>query len=153
MIKLPEISSCYWWLYILISGLISLFVRFMNSIWRTFESNDPSCDKFKKIFGGFSSWTAFEEQRDDKEDKIKRVIKPGSKDYLQSFFIGWLELLAYPVLLFDGKASFIGAWLAFKTVHRWSYAPGINRGFYNRYLISNALILIGSFFLQSYFFK
>ncbi len=144
-------TTFYWCLYIFISGLGSLFVRFINSIWRTFESNDPSFKKFKTIFGGFSAWTTFEEQRDEKEDKIKRVEKPGSKDYWQPFFIGWLELLAYPVLLVDGKVSFIGAWLAFKTVHRWSYAPGINRGFYNRYLISNALILIGSFLLAKFF--
>lgn len=152
MIELPEITLSKWLLYFLFSVIGSIIVRLINSLWRNFESGDPSFSKYIYILLGFRTWECFEYQRNDKENKIELVKKPCAPDYFQSSVIGCLELLVYPVLLFNSKVLFIGAWLAFKTVHRWGYAPGINRGFYNRYLVSNALILIGSFIIQRFFF-
>jgi len=151
MVTIPELSSCQWWIYILITGLGSTFVRLINSMWRSLESHEPSWERFKGVFKG-CGWKVREEQKDNSTGETKAIEKRTAADYWQPFFIGWLELISYPVLIFSDKASFIGAWLAFKTVHRWSYAPGVNRGFYNRYLLSNALILIASYVLARLMF-
>jgi hypothetical protein len=66
-------------------------------------------------------------------------------DYWLSFFLGMLEMLAYPFLIVTNHPLIIGSWLTFKTVHRMSYARGVPRGPYNQYLVGNALILIGAY--------
>ena len=66
-------------------------------------------------------------------------------DYWLAYVIGVGEMLAYPLLIVTAQPLIIGAWLAFKTVHRWHYAPDISRGPYNRYLVANAAILIGAY--------
>lgn len=145
MIELPPKSLCFWFIYIMITAFGSLFVRVINSMWRNLESDKPSWTRFKALFKG-CGWIERREQNDVNTGRATRVQRTGA-DHLQAFFLGWLELISYPVLLFSEKPSFIGAWLAFKTIHRWNYALGINRGFYNRYLLSNALILIESYAL------
>lgn len=151
MIKLPDLNLCNWTYYFLVTFLGSFLIRILNSIWRNLESHDPSWNKFKSIFKG-TGWTVCEDIKDEKTGETKSVVKHVATDYWQPFFLGWLELVSYPVLFHSDKASFIGAWLAFKTVHRWSYSPGINRGFYNRYLLSNALVLVISFILAKLLF-
>ncbi len=150
MITLPELSSYQWCIYILISGLGSIFVRLINSMWRNLESHEPSWEKFRGAFMG-GGWSEQEEIVDSSIGEVKVTDTRVAADYWQPFFLGLLELVTYPILIFSNHALFIGSWLAFKTVHRWSYAPGINRGFYNRYLLSNALILVGSYILGKSF--
>jgi hypothetical protein len=66
-------------------------------------------------------------------------------DYWLAFVLGFGEMLAYPLLRVTNHALFIGAWLLFKTVHRWHYAPDQARGLYNRYVVGNAIVLIGAY--------
>lgn len=47
-------------------------------------------------------------------------------DYWTVAILGFLELLAYPVLISTNAWTVIGAWLAFKTVPHWR-RPGRNR--------------------------
>ena len=131
MIMLPDHSLCFWFVYILIGLIFSLAVRVVNSFWRALESGD--CNNFIYVFKGTSC--------DNKDENI-------SSDYWQAFFLGWLELMAYPVLIHSQLYNFIGAWLAFKTAHKWMYKPDTERGHYNRYVLANAFILYASFFLS-----
>lgn len=126
----------------------SFFVRIFYATWRTFESTRFTkftiFNKFNIcIFGRIFIGIGYQVKR----DKI-------AEDYLLGFILGMLELVAYPFLLRANLASYIGAWLAFKTVHRWSYAPGLQRGFYTRYLIANAsIIMIAFYYAKCIFFK
>lgn len=146
MLELPDLALCSWLLFLFVTFVGSLCVRIINSIWKCFESQTPSKEKFIGTFLG-SGWEVIEETLDQRTGEAKEVKRREQDDYWQPFVLGWLELIAYPILIFSDKPSFIGAWLAFKTVHKWSYSPETKRGFYNRYLVSNLLILIVSFVL------
>lgn len=141
MDKLLTIKPTSWWCYIVLVFLGALFVRLFMSTWRNFDSENSSKKRFYAIFWGIGYIVK------DK-DSERRV----AADYWLGFIIGMVELLSYPVLFLSNHANFIGAWLAFKTVNRWGYAPGYNRGHFNRYLVANALILIISFILAKYMF-
>jgi hypothetical protein len=138
MIKLPNFSLCEALIYLLLTGAISLVIRVITSIWRSLESHEGSLVKFKAVFKG-NGW---------KEDG-GRVV---AADYWQSYFLGWLELISYPILFTSGLPSFIGAWLAFKTVNRFKYNE-VERGFFNRYLISNGVILICSYLMENWYLQ
>jgi hypothetical protein len=124
---------------ILFAFLGSTLVRLFYATWRTFESNKYTISTFGRIFSGIGY------QNNTNEKKI-------AQDHLLGFILGFLELISYPFLLRANLASYIGAWLALKTIHRWGYAPNIKRGFYTRYLISNALVIIISFVYAKYIF-
>ena len=61
-------------------------------------------------------------------------------DHWHPFVLGLFELSAYPVLMVTGHWSFIGAWLAFKTIAQWKRWTE-ERTSFNRFLIGNALVL------------
>jgi hypothetical protein len=128
--------SSIWYFVSSLGG--SLFVRFVISYFRMREAEKGSRPLFWEIFKGNGY----------KEDLLKPPI---AADHGLGFWLGFLELLAYPILLKSNHAAYIGAWLAFKTVHRWGYAPGYKRGTYNRYLLANAVIICISYFM-AYFF-
>ena len=76
-------------------------------------------------------------------DETKWALVP---DFWHPFILGFLELLAYPVLLKTHAWSFIGAWLGFKALAQWK-GWGESRPAYNRFLIGNAIVLLLSFLL------
>jgi len=124
-------------LYISISLIGSLFVRIVNSYFREREADKGYRPLFLKILKGHGY----------REDILKPPI---AADYLLGFFLGFIELLAYPILLKSNHAAYIGAWLAFKTAHRWGYSSEYKRGTFNRYLFANALILFISYFMAKF---
>jgi hypothetical protein len=67
-------------------------------------------------------------------------------DRLTGLLIGFLEAVAYPILIKVNQPEYIGAWLAFKTVNRWQYRRQ-DRGLFNRYLVANALLLVAGYIL------
>lgn len=70
----------------------------------------------------------------------------GIRDYFHPWILGTLELGAYAILIAADKWLPIGAWLAYKTYGaspKWE-----DRGVYNRFLIGNALVLLGSFIVS-----
>ena len=75
--------------------------------------------------------------------------EPIAADYLLGLCIGIFELIAYPVFLKTNTNEFIGAWLVFKTANRWNYKQH-DRGIFNRYLFSNALVLFFSYLLARF---
>ena len=121
-------------IYVFWAVIGSMFVRVFNSLWRNFETSESSFRRFGRILLGLGY----------REENCKVPI---AADYLLAFILGILELLAYPILLRTNHPAFIGAWLAFKTVHRWHYASEYKRGSFNRYLVSNAFILCISYWL------
>ena len=160
MLEIPKMTMCLWFVYLLLTLFGSLVVRIVNSIWKAFESEEPSLDsddshdfrhKFWAAFKG-SGWRVNGEGPEGGAKGMTDGPRREQADYWQAFVLGWLELISYPLLIFSEKAPFIGAWLAFKTVHRWNYSPELNRGFYNRYLVSNGAILVGSFLLATLVF-
>ena len=96
-----------------------------RSPWKTF------CPAFLVCLGGFSS------------DKRHR-------DLWLSFFIGFVELLVYPVLLKLGYFLPIGAWLALKTSGQWS-GWRVSRTSFNRFLLNNLLHMGYAFLWLSHF--
>ena len=84
-----------------------------------------------------------------------RPERGGGDDYLQPFFSranGAFRLPdpVYPILIASGLAPYIGAWLGFKVVPvlgSWVKA----RNAYQRFLIGNGLVLIGSYLLMRWF--
>ena len=67
-------------------------------------------------------------------------------DHWMVGILGLLELIAYPVLMFADKWSFIGAWLGFKTISQWN-RWGTDRNSFVRFLIGNILVLIAAYFI------
>lgn len=65
---------------------------------------------------------------------------PQNDDYWHPFILGLFELSAFPVLMVTEHWTFIGAWLAFKTLSQWKTWEDKRKAF-NRFLIGNALVL------------
>ncbi len=61
-------------------------------------------------------------------------------DYWLPAIVGCFELLVYPILMSQGKWSFIGAWIAVKTASAWGGWQHY-RTAYNRFLLGNILSL------------
>ena len=142
-------------LYFIAALVVALVVRAAMCALRTFERSNPplhglsiddhlSCNfcrergfawNFVRDFGGYCH-----------PDKAAR-------DYWHPAILGFLELLAYPIFITNHRIAYIGAWLTLKTVAQWSEWAK-NRGSFNRFLIGNALVIGGAFFLSQclYFF-
>ena len=114
-----------WLLLIFFSALISLFIRIINSFYRSKDATNP---------------------------KVFYDVFLGREDLWLPFFIGTIEIAAYSLLIKANLASYIGAWLAYKTINRWHYNPNTDRGMFNRYLFSNSLVLVTSFILAKYMY-
>jgi len=123
----------YHWLA---AGAVALVARLFISFTEAMQQ-----DKFFRAF--FLVLWGFGDQK-NQESTIP-------KDYLLGFVLGAMESAAYPVLFAVGKPEYVGAWLAFKTVNKWKYKK-MERGLFNRYLVANGIILIGSYFLARCFF-
>ena len=67
-------------------------------------------------------------------------------DYWLTVILGSVELFVFPVLIYLGKWSFIGAWIGIKTASTWGPWRK-TRTAYTRFLLGNILVLIGSFYL------
>ena len=63
------------------------------------------------------------------------------RDYWLNFFVGLLELLAYPYFIATGNFKVIGGWLALKTIVLWREWDKDSRAPYQRFLLGNALVI------------
>lgn len=121
----PESLLCYWALALSIPLAVRIGISCLEAIRLEIRGG---CWKIFKGFGGDAvDW------------------KKAPADYWLSYILGVGEMLAYPLLIAASQPLFIGFWLTFKTVHRWSYAPHFPRGPYNLYLVANAVILMGAY--------
>ena len=116
--------------YIGISGVLSLLVRatlnFFSALelWRSKPEVEAFFKTFWNLFGGLAA-------------------DPKRSDYWTSFILGWLECLAYPVLMATGNWQYVGAWVGFKTFAQWQEWKEHRQAF-NRFLIGNALVMLMS---------
>ena len=123
---LLEIHPNSWLQLIFFAVIISLLIRIINSFFRSKDSTDSKT--FCNIFcGKYDLWLPF--------------------------FIGVIEIASYSLLIKVKLASYIGGWLAFKTVNRWHYTQKDERGLFNRYLFSNSLVLVASFILAKLLYQ
>jgi len=150
MEELESVRLCVTWYYYPIAILITgVFIRVSVKAWGATEP------EFARHFGD-NKWTTF------------KYHAGWRGDYLLSFCLGLLELVAYAHLFEADLVDYVGAWLLFKTVHRVVYDPRnkikdpsvadatnpeSGRGRFNRYLMGNALVLMGGYALASLFLK
>ena len=92
-------------------------------------------------------FNSFLRSKDNTDSKTFCHVFCGKDDLWLPFFIGAIEIAAYSLLIKADLAAYIGGWLAFKTVNRWHYTTNVGRGLFNRYLLSNGLVLVASFVL------
>ena len=133
--KFPN-GICSAILYFAVAVIGSIIIRAIVGFYLSKESQVPKKGSFYKYFLG---------QPIVSEEDPSKQLRSG--DYFLGFFLGVIELLAYPILIFSNNIVLIGAWLLFKTIHRTKYNPNEKRGLYNRYLLANALILIFSYLM------
>ena len=67
-------------------------------------------------------------------------------DFLSPFFLGLLELIAFPILIATGALTVIGAWIGFKAIAQWGTWKE-ERFTFNRFLLGNALVVAVSYWL------
>lgn len=148
---LPMHLECYF-LYV---GMAALAIRMIMTVLRNFEHHYPAKIDTNGawIFLSMSHrehnffWNCL-------QDFFGRHPEAMQRDWLQSFFLGLLELSAYPVLMASHQWSAIGGWVLLKTVAQWE-GWKTWRGHYNRFLIGNALVLGTAyvFYVCPWFFK
>jgi len=68
------------------------------------------------------------------------------RDYWIPTFIGFSELLVYPMLINSDRLAVLGGWLAIKTAGQWR-VWATSRNAFNRFLLGNLLVLWISIFL------
>ncbi len=124
--------------YVLFAGLLSLAVRVVMVLLKMPErqSGKTRLVSFIENLKGFGS----NRQVDD-------YLYEELDDYLYPFYLGCIEFLSYPVLIAADLWSFIGAWLAFKTLGQWEHWKK-SRHTFNRFLIGNALVIILSLLIM-----
>lgn len=135
--KLPE----NWLMYVTYVFIVVIGIRLILSFlrWTAHPSDAKRKLSYWRIFIGYG----IDRETDKNTEKVD--------DYLHPAIVGFLELLAYPVLLAAGKPEYIGAWLGLKVAPifgMWSS----HRETYQRFLIGNALVIISSCFLQKCFY-
>ncbi len=71
-------------------------------------------------------------------------------DYLTAYFLGVLELAAFPFLFAAELYAYVGAWIGLKVVAQYKHWAD-DRGLFAAFLVGNALVLILAFVcLQGY---
>ena len=112
---------------------LSLFVRLCLSLLRAFEYTGKSSLQSPHYWKNF--WDIF------------AGVGGSHSDYWHPFVTGSIEAVIYPVLLVSNLPEYIGAWVGLKTVAQLP-AWKKDRNTYQRFLIGNALIVVGSYLLS-----
>ena len=71
-------------------------------------------------------------------------------DYLLPSFIGLIELMILPILIYSNLYKVIGAWIAIKAFAQWKRWE-LSRTIYNRFVLGNLLVILFSFILYTKF--
>lgn len=120
--------------YILIAILCALGIRIILSILQGIDNK--SLKAIGYTFCGFPP-------KDNDEFKL-------CGDRWQAFFLGLLEILAFPILMKTNNWSFIGAWIGFKVLGNWK-VWNEKREVVNRYLVGVGLVLVLSLLIMTDF--
>lgn len=133
-------ASKFW--YFLLCAILAIGLRLLHSVWRAFavargdfpdanpENTKKWAEAFKLCLSGFNQ---FKEH----------------SDLFIPTFVGFFELMAYPVLLTLGQCTLIGGWILIKTAGSWSGYQK-SRTSFNRFLLFNILTLFLAYWLSRY---
>lgn len=136
-------SSVSLWHYASAAVAGSLSIRLVTTLLRAWRANVEDNVSFWAAFGriyigiGASRFLA---SLDDKDREKHRG------DYLSAAILGFLELLAFPVLIKALLYAYVGAWIVLKVVVQYESWKS-DRGRSARFLVGNALVLIVSFMI------
>ena len=101
------------------------------------------------IRGAVMAWGAAEKEttwKDWRQLFCSYFLGEGDKG--QAFVLGWFEIIAYAFLMAANLPLYIGGWLVFKTVNRTKYREQ-DRGYFNRYLLGNALVILAAYLVAA----
>lgn len=116
-------------LYFVLVILLDLCVRGFTKFLGVIDRERP----FRKFFKTFCEYY---------------LAKGKETDHWLTFILGLFEISIYPILIATNNWSFIGAWLAFKTVSQWKRWD-TDRNSFIRFLIGNILVLLAAYFFLS----
>ena len=137
------------WCYVAYAALLSAVVRIILTLFRCYRFWDEHRCRLSVLLGLFARLVAGRGLVELKAlgDKDKERNRG---DYLAPFVIGFLELLAFPILFAAGLHVYVGAWISLKLVAQYKHWAD-NRNTFNAFLLGNALILVFAFiFLQGH---
>ncbi len=136
-------TSVTLWYYASVALAGSLSIRLVTTLlraWRAKVEDDlPFWTAFGRIFVGLGAGP-FPASLDHKDREMHRG------DYLTAAILGFLELLAYPVLIKAMLYTYVGAWVALKILAQYESWKS-DRGRLTQFLIGNAFVLIFSFMI------
>ena len=130
------------WCYVSLAFLGALAVRVVLAplyAWEMLVREWRPCGRQRVSF----FWEKFSESFNGTRKAIENVE---GGDYWAPYFLGVIELLAYPVLIATSQWSIIGAWFTLKTVAQYKQWSD-RRSTFNRFLIGNALVVILAYWI------
>lgn len=134
------------WCYLTTIALLSFAVRAVlacfSAMHLSFIEGMTWSEGFWRAFSGFNREPAHLYKAG-----TRRLDLRASSDFWIPFFLGSLELSAYPILITTGALSVIGAWIGFKALAQWSTWQK-HRFTFNRFLLGNALVVAISYWLS-----
>jgi hypothetical protein len=137
------------WCYVAYAALLSAGVRLILTLFRCYRFWDEHRCAFRVLVNLFFRLMAGRGLVELKGLDAKDIER-NRGDYLAPFVIGFLELLAYPLLFAGGLHVYVGAWISLKLVAQYKHWAD-DRNTFNAFLLGNGLILVFAFvFLQGY---
>ena len=128
---------CHWWQYVVGAAIVALVTRIVIAAFRALELSVRENRKFVSTL----------------IQSVKGVDPDPTKgDYWAPCMLGFLESLVYPVLMFTNNWLIIGGWITLKTIAQWDKWK-TERPIFNRFLIGNALVIVGAFMLLVVFLE
>ncbi|HWM46373.1 MAG TPA: hypothetical protein VNR11_05600 [Xanthobacteraceae bacterium] len=135
------------WRYFGIVIVLALVVRIALSALRApklaYEAKGSFRTYFVMFFRTFSGFHPKLPGSDPKGEGLP-------PDYWYPFFLGVLELTAYPILIAINAQTGIGAWIALKALAQWKVWAE-DRAVFNLFLIGNAMNVLLAFLVLKQF--
>jgi hypothetical protein len=128
------------WCYVGSAFVFCVFVRAILSLFSAAQLSYIHKMSFMDGFCGAMIGWVDRHNRDEKNNLRER------SDFLSSFVLGLMELLAFPILFATSLVTVIGVWIGFKAVAQWSTWKE-QRFTFNRFLLGNVLVVMLSYAL------
>lgn len=142
----PENLLCY----LLFAFAIQIVIRILISIIRNIEYHWPGANGL-----GVSSKSSSHFEHGIIWNIVLDISgfhpELAQRDWLQSLLLGYLELLAFPVLIHSNRWEGIGLWISLKAVPHWKQWLSHGES-YSRFFIGNGLVVTGSYVLSHFFY-
>jgi hypothetical protein len=133
-------NSSGWWGYLIAILLLTLIMRVLIGLMKSFEYRFSWDEDAKEFFTRYSYWQRFWILFAGASEKD---LKP---DLWYNTIIGTFELAIFPFLMKANAWEAIGAWIGLKALSQWEVWSK-RRLIFNRFLIANILLLVLSFMI------